>query len=179
MNEHHQTKLNNIVIHHGMWLNFEEGGVKADLTNTDLTKACLRACDLREVDFSGANLTNANLKGSDLRGAILNNTCLKNTDLRGANLTGADLTSADLTLAWGVQLNEHRKKQTVNTDNAINNYDQEMYNRGLAGGKSLGVSLLHLELLKHGLGTDAKFLEVLNNLREEFDEELNKTLERK
>ena len=65
----------------------------------------------------------------------------------------------------------------MNTDNAINNYDQEMYNRGLAGGKSLGVSLLHLELLKHGLGTDAKFLEVLNNLRAEFHEELNEALE--
>ena len=65
----------------------------------------------------------------------------------------------------------------MTTDNTINNYDQEMYNRGLAGGKSLGVSLLHLELLKHGLGTDAKFLEVLNNLRAEFHEELNETYE--
>ena len=64
-------------------------------------------------------------------------------------------------------------------DNAINNYGQDMYNRGVAGGKSLGVSLLHLELLKHGLGTDGKFLEVLNNLRAEFDRELNKTLESK
>ena len=54
-------------------------------------------------------------------------------------------------------------------------YGQDMYNRGVAGGKSLGVSLLHIELLKHGLGTDAKFLEVLNNLRAEFD----KTLESK
>ena len=54
-------------------------------------------------------------------------------------------------------------------DNAINNYGRDMYNRGVAGGKSLGVSLLHLELLKHGLGTDAKFLEVLKGLRAEFD----------
>ena len=47
-----------------------------------------------------------------------------------------------------------------------------MYNRGVAGGKSLGVSLLHIELLKHGLGTDAKFLEILNGLRAEFDKSL-------
>ena len=60
----------------------------------------------------------------------------------------------------------------MNTDDAINNYGRDMYNRGVAGGKSLGVSLLHLELLKHGLGTDAKFLEVLNNLRAEFDKSL-------
>ena len=63
----------------------------------------------------------------------------------------------------------------MNTDDAINNYGRDMYNRGVAGGKSLGLSLLHIELLKHGLGTDAKFLEVLNNLRAEFD----KTLESK
>ena len=60
----------------------------------------------------------------------------------------------------------------MNTDNAINNYGRDMYNRGVAGGKSLGVSMLHLELLKHGLGTDAKFLEILNNLRSEFDKSL-------
>ena len=60
----------------------------------------------------------------------------------------------------------------MNTDNAINNYNLDMYNRGVAGGKSLGVSLLHIELLKHGLGTDAKFLEVLNGLRAEFDKSL-------
>ena len=51
-------------------------------------------------------------------------------------------------------------------------YGQDMYNRGIAGGKSLGISLLHLELLKHGLGTDAKFLEILNGLRAEFDKSL-------
>tara|TARA_R110000803_G_scaffold89585_1_gene156803 strand:+ start:752 stop:997 length:246 start_codon:yes stop_codon:yes gene_type:complete len=67
----------------------------------------------------------------------------------------------------------------MNTDNAINNYGRDMYNRGVVGGKSLGVSLLHLELLKHGLGTDAKFLEVLNNLRYGFEKELNKSLEEK
>jgi len=60
----------------------------------------------------------------------------------------------------------------MNTDNAINNYGRDMYNRGVAGGKSLGVSLLHIELLKHGLGTDAKFLEVLNGLRAEFNKSL-------
>ena len=60
----------------------------------------------------------------------------------------------------------------MNIDNAINNYGRDMYNRGVTGGKSLGLSLLHIELLKHGLGTDAKFLEVLNGLRAEFDKSL-------
>tara|TARA_B110000908_G_C10032798_1_gene348206 strand:- start:466 stop:711 length:246 start_codon:yes stop_codon:yes gene_type:complete len=56
---------------------------------------------------------------------------------------------------------------------AVNNYGRDMYERGVAGGKSLGLSLLHLELLKHGLGNDEKFLEVLNKLRNEFNEELD------
>ena len=57
--------------------------------------------------------------------------------------------------------------------NTINNYGRDMYERGVAGGKSLGLSLLHLELLKHGLGNDEKFLKVLNKLRNEFNEELD------
>ena len=56
---------------------------------------------------------------------------------------------------------------------AVNNYGRDMYERGVAGGKSLGLSLLHLELLKRGIGGDKKFLEVLNKLRNEFNEELD------
>lgn len=55
----------------------------------------------------------------------------------------------------------------------IGDYGRDMYDRGLAGGKSLGLSLLHIELLKHGLGADEKFLEILNKLRDEFTEELD------
>ncbi len=55
----------------------------------------------------------------------------------------------------------------------IGDYGRDMYDRGVAGGKSLGLSLLHLELLKHGLGADEKFLEVLNKLRDDFNEELD------
>ena len=56
---------------------------------------------------------------------------------------------------------------------AINNYGRDMYDRGVAGGKTLGLSLLHIELLKNGLGADEKFLEILNKLRDEFTEELD------
>ena len=55
---------------------------------------------------------------------------------------------------------------------AVHTYGRDMYERGVSGGKSLGLSMLHLELLKHGLGTDAKFLEILNGLRAEFDKSL-------
>jgi hypothetical protein len=66
-----------------------------------------------------------------------------------------------------------------NNDNYIDHYGQEMYKRGLAGGKLLAISLLHFDLLRYDLGRDPKFLDILNNLREKFDEELNKTLEGK
>ena len=56
---------------------------------------------------------------------------------------------------------------------AVNNYGRDMYERGVAGGKSLGLSLLHIELLKHGLGADEKFLEILNKLSNKFNEELD------
>ena len=61
---------------------------------------------------------------------------------------------------------------------AVNNYGRDMYERGVAGGKSLGLSLLHLELLKNGLGADEKFLEILNKLRDEFTEELDFLVEK-
>ena len=54
-----------------------------------------------------------------------------------------------------------------------NNILKNNYERGVAGGKSLGISLLHIELLKHGLGADEKFLTILNKLRNEFNEELD------
>tara|TARA_R110000782_G_scaffold49134_2_gene107040 strand:+ start:820 stop:1068 length:249 start_codon:yes stop_codon:yes gene_type:complete len=56
---------------------------------------------------------------------------------------------------------------------AVNTYGRDMYERGVAGGKSLGLSLLHLELLKNGLGGDEKFSEILNKLRDGFNEELD------
>lgn len=61
---------------------------------------------------------------------------------------------------------------------AVNNYGRDMYERGVAGGKSLGLSLLHIELLKNGLGDDEKFLEILNKLRDEFTEELDFLVEK-
>tara|TARA_R110002167_G_C12365589_1_gene623599 strand:+ start:418 stop:627 length:210 start_codon:yes stop_codon:yes gene_type:complete len=61
----------------------------------------------------------------------------------------------------------------MNEDNAIKKCIQDSYKHGVAGGKTLGLSLLHLELLKNGLGADEKFLEILNKLRDEFTEELD------
>ena len=64
---------------HKKWLNNEEGGERANLSEANLRGANLRGANLR-----GANLREADLRGADLRGA----------DLRGADLSGADLIEA-------------------------------------------------------------------------------------
>lgn len=64
-------ELQEVLKKHGMWLNDEEGGERANLYDANLYNANL--CD--------ANLFGANLFGANLRGA----------NLRGANLCGADL----------------------------------------------------------------------------------------
>jgi hypothetical protein len=72
-------KLAEILAAHKLWLNDEEGGVKADLSGADLREADLSGADLREADLSGADLREADLSGADLSGA----------DLSEANLSGA------------------------------------------------------------------------------------------
>tara|TARA_B110000503_G_scaffold85520_1_gene130133 strand:- start:660 stop:905 length:246 start_codon:yes stop_codon:yes gene_type:complete len=72
-----------------------------------------------------------------------------------------------------VNINSTENSDELTELYAVNNYGRDMYERGVAGGKSLGLSLLHLELLKRGIGGDKKFLEVLNKLRDDFNEELD------
>ena len=54
-------KLAEILAAHKLWLNDEEGGVKADLSGADLREA-----NLREANLSGANLSGADLIWADL-----------------------------------------------------------------------------------------------------------------
>jgi uncharacterized protein YjbI with pentapeptide repeats len=87
-------KLQEILRLHGMWLRFEEGGTRADLTRANLTDA-----DLTRADLTRANLTRANLTRADLTRANLTDADLTRADLTRANLTDANLTRADLTRA--------------------------------------------------------------------------------
>ena len=72
-----------------------------------------------------------------------------------------------------MNINSTQSADDLNELYAVNNYGRDMYDRGVAGGKTLGLSLLHIELLKNGLGADEKFLEILNKLRDEFTAELD------
>ena len=102
---------------HGMWLQGEKGGVRANLRETDLREANLsgadlsganlrganlRGADLRWADLSGANLRRDDLRGADLREANLRETDLRGADLREANLRGAGLRGAAMAGSTGV-----------------------------------------------------------------------------
>ena len=79
-------EIKKVLNSHQKWLNEEDDGERADLSEANLRKADLRWADLRE----------ANLRGADLSGAALRGANLCEADLRGANLCEADLREADL-----------------------------------------------------------------------------------
>lgn len=70
------NELERILELHAKWLNSEEGGERADLSDADLSGADLREADLREANLSHADLSDADLSGADLREADLDFSCL-------------------------------------------------------------------------------------------------------
>ena len=92
--------LKTILEKHKMWLNDEDGGEMADLSEADLRGADLSGTDLSGADLSGADLSVADLRLADLSGADLSGADLFRADLSGADLFRADLSGADLS---GVQ----------------------------------------------------------------------------
>ena len=88
-------KLKEVLEAHQKWLDDEEGGEKANLSEADLSEA-----DLSEADLSGANLRWANLREADLSVANLSGANLREADLSGADLSGANLSGADLSKAY-------------------------------------------------------------------------------
>ncbi len=81
-----KSKLNEILEKHRLWLNREEGGIRADLRDANLGNASLWYANLRDANLINANLSNANLRKADLRNADLYNADLRNADLRNADL---------------------------------------------------------------------------------------------
>ena len=87
-------KLAEILAAHKLWLNNEEGGVRADLSGANLSGANLRGANLSWANLSEANLSGANLRGANLSGANLRGANLRRADLSGANLFEANLSRA-------------------------------------------------------------------------------------
>ena len=65
-----QEELQKILEAHKKWINSEDDGVRANLSEADL-----RGADLSDADLSDANLSEANLSGADLSGADLDFSC--------------------------------------------------------------------------------------------------------
>ncbi len=93
-----QRELNKILELHKKWLNDEDGGVKANLSEANLRGADLRGADLRWANLKGANLEGADLRWANLIRAVLEGADLERADLEGADLRGANLRGADLDL---------------------------------------------------------------------------------
>ena len=89
-------ELKKVLELHEKWLNGEQGGIRADLSNTDLRGTNLNNADLRGADLNNADLSYANLSYADLRGTNLSYADLIGANLRDANLIGANLNNADL-----------------------------------------------------------------------------------
>lgn len=81
-----QEELNKILKEHELWLIDEEGGKRADLSNTNLEYA-----DLTYVDLTYANLIHADLTYADLIHADLSYSNLKDANLSNANLSSTNL----------------------------------------------------------------------------------------
>jgi len=101
-----KEQLYKILEDHKLWLNNQEGGKRADLSDTnlryadlsgtDLRYADLRYADLRDADLSDTNLRDADLRYADLRDADLRYADLRDADLMDADLSGTNLMGADL-----------------------------------------------------------------------------------
>ena len=93
--------INKVLELHKKWLNNDEGGEHANLSNADLSYADLRDTDLSNADLSYADLSGANLGDANLSGANLSGANLSDADLRYANLSDAKniLNSANYILA--------------------------------------------------------------------------------
>ncbi len=89
-----KRKLDLILEHHKLWLNYDSRGQKALLINEDLIEQNLIRAYLYKADLQGAvmhhaNLSYANLEKADLRGADLRQVKFTETYLAGANLVSA------------------------------------------------------------------------------------------
>ena len=92
-------ELEAIIVKHQAWLNDDDDGERANLSNANLSYANLRYADLRYANLSSANLSNANLSYANLRYADLRYANLRYANLSNANLSSANLRYADLRYA--------------------------------------------------------------------------------
>ena len=92
-----KEQLNDILEKHKKWLEDEEDGERADLSDADLSGADLSHTDLSHTDLIGTDLRDADMRGTDLSYANMRGTDMRGTDMRGTNMRGANMKGADMT----------------------------------------------------------------------------------
>ena len=157
-----QKKLNRILKLHKLWLNKNEEGNKANLSNTDLSN----------TDLSNTNLRGADLRGANLRDTNLRDTNLSNADLRGANLSGV---KGLLNQAKWIKKNFKSDKKGIYVYKAFGDteYDQNCFGRIRVGRIikeevnynraslcACGVNVATLKWIQHYYGLDNKRIKV-------------------
>jgi len=91
MKTYTQKELAEIIEKHGKWLRDEDGGERADLSESDLRGSDLSRSDLRGSDLSRSDLSGSELSGSDLRDSDLSGSDLRESDLFHCNLSHCNL----------------------------------------------------------------------------------------
>ena len=91
-----KEELTEIIRLHKMWLNDEDGGIKANISHSNLRGSDLRGSNLSGSNLSGSNLSGSDLSGSNLSGSDLSGSDLSGSDLSGSNLRGSNLSGSDL-----------------------------------------------------------------------------------
>ena len=94
-----KNEFDRIIEEHRKWLENNETGKRADLSDLDLSETDLSGMDLSYADLEGTNLMKANLAGADLSNAYLRSAALHGADLSRARLDNTDFSGADLTAA--------------------------------------------------------------------------------
>ena len=117
-----QEELNVMIDKHKLWLNKENGGVRADLSNKDCSGLDFSNNDLSFIYLDKCNLTKANLSNCNLEYAFLFGTNLEETDLTGAILKKADFINANLNNTKGLINTEEYMKNNFEFDEERNGY---------------------------------------------------------
>ena len=104
-NEMEQSKLDEIIRKHDLWLNGKEDGEIANLSSADLSYADLRSANLRSANLRIADLSYASLSYASLSYANLSSANLSSANLSYANLSYADLSENKLWSTTGNGIN--------------------------------------------------------------------------
>lgn len=108
-----REKLRAILKKHKKWIDYDDCGERADLSDTDLSGENLSGADLRYAKLEEADLTQADLRYANLRHTDLSGANMSDTDLRYANLRHAITEQMVGKSVISVQVDTSRPNNTI------------------------------------------------------------------